>query len=164
MTGAYHLETDASLNLARTQRTTDGRVLSFAGGGAVIRTAYMAPVATCSAELGFVAGPTHAEFDVLVRGVNAARARHGATALRFRSDNLSIVRAVRGEIAFHDPTLASWLEVLRRELAPLERYALLWSPSAHGVDRADGQPTADALARAAAGLGPRSVRRRGREW
>jgi len=160
MVGAFHLETDASLNPARTQRTAEGEILTFAGGGVVVRTAGMAPVATYSAELGFVATATHAEFDTLARAVRVARATHGATALRVRSDNLSIVRAVRGEGGFRDLSLAAWLDVLRREIAPLERFDLLWSPSTHGADRADGLPTADALARSAAGLGPRSPPRK----
>lgn len=152
MSGAFHLETDASLNPARTR----GRLV-FAGGGIVLRGSDMAPVASYTAKIGYVASATHAEFETLLRGIAAAQRRHGATVLRVRSDNLSLVRGVRGELAFHDPTLKAYVERVRSLASTLETFDLKWAASSHRKERADGLPTADALARKAAGLSGRKA-------
>lgn len=150
MTGAFHLETDASLNPTRIRER-----LVFAGGGIVLRGSDMAPVASYSAKIGYVASATHAEFVTLLRGLAVAQRRHGATGIRARADNLSLVRGVRGELTFHDPTLTEYVLQVRAVAAGLESFDLKWAPSTHRKARADGLPTADALARKAAGLGPR---------
>jgi len=150
MTAAFYLETDASLNPARTR----GRLV-FAGGGIVLRGSDMAPVASYSAKIGYVASATHAEFETLLRGLAVAQRRHGATGVRVRSDNLSLVRAVAGELTFHDPTLTEYVERIRTFARGLETFDLRWAASSHRQARSDGLPTADSLARKAAGLGSR---------
>lgn len=162
MVGAFHLETDAALNPARTKPEPKGPPLLFAGGGVVVRTEAVRPVATYSVELGYVGGSNEAEAICLLRGMELARERHGATALRVRSDCLPLVRSLKGEEIAHAPRFVAALDLLRVELGRFERFDLRWTPGTHGADRADGLPTADALARKAAGLGPRSVRRRPR--
>ena len=146
----FHLETDASLNHSRTLGP-----LVFAGGGIVVRGSDLSPVASYSAKIGYVASATHAEFETLLRGVAVAQRRHGATGIMARSDNLSLVRGVAGELTFHDPTLVAYVERVRVLATGLESFDLLWAPSTHRQARADGLPTADSLARKAAGLGGR---------
>lgn len=148
--GRFHFETDASPNPARTR----GRLV-FAGGGIVLRGPDLAPVANYATKVGYVASATHAELATLLRGIVVAHRRHGATALRIRADKLSLVRGVMGALTFHDPTLVEYVLQVRAVADRLESFDLKWAPSTHRRARADGLPTADALARTAAGLSNR---------
>ena len=152
----YHLETDAALNPSRTRAGPDGAVLIFAGGGAIVRTEAMLAVATYEIGLGYVEAAYEAEADCLLRTMELARERHGATALLARCDNLSLVLALSGKVAPRAPRFVAVLDRLRAERARFERADILWAPSFHRPTRADGVPSADVLARKAAGLGPRS--------
>jgi len=150
-----HLETDAALNPARTRGEPDGSLLTFAGGGAVVRTEAMLRVATYEIGLGYVGGSHEAEALALLRGMEVARERHDATALRVRTDNLPLVRALAGEIAPTAPRFIAALDRIRTERARFERVDVRWARGFHGPTRPDGLPSADILARKAAGLDPR---------
>jgi len=152
---SLHLETDASLNPTRTRIGDDGAAVTFAGGGIVVRGPDLSVVATYSVGLGYVGGAHEAEFRVLLRGMEIARRKHGATALRVRTDCLPLVRAFHGEIVLRSPVAATLLGRLRAERDRFARFDLRWARSSHSLERADGAPTADALARKAAGLGSR---------
>jgi Reverse transcriptase-like len=151
-----HLETDAAVNPARTQIGEDGAELRFAGGGVVVRTETMLPRAWYEVALGFVSGAHEAEAICLFRGMELARLKHHATALRARTDCLPLVRGLSGEDAVHSPRMAAALELVRAERAQFARFDLRWTPSTHAKSRPDGAPTADSLARKAAGLEGRS--------
>jgi ribonuclease HI len=145
-----HLETDASVNPTRTMG-----LLRFAGGGAVVRSEDLEPVAAYRFPLGFVSGAHEAEAKALLRGMEIARLRHGATTLRVRTDNLSLVRALKGEQPIHSERMIRVLDLLRAESAKFDRVELVWAPGSDAKTRSDGQPTADSLARTAASLGAR---------
>lgn len=105
--------------------------------------------------LGFLSSSLHAEALLLLRGMKAARVRHGATALRVRTDSAHLVELVHGRGEAHDPELGTIVKQIAAERGRLEGFELLWSRSTHAPERQPGVPTADALARKAAGLGVR---------
>ena len=161
--GRFHLETDAALNPAKTRAEPDGSFLTFAGGGAIVRTEAMRPVTTYEIALGYVGGAHEAEAICLLRGMELARKRHGATALRVRTDNLPLVDSLSGKIAPRAARFVAVLDLIRTERERFVGVEVLWSPSFHAPTRADGVPSADVLARRAAGLEPRPAQgRRGR--
>jgi ribonuclease HI len=112
----------------------------------------MLPVATYEIGLGYVGGAHEAEALVLLRGMELARKRHGATALRVRTDNLPVVRALSGEFAPTSPRFVAVLDRVRAERERFESVDIRWAPGFHQPTRADGLPSADVLARKAAGL------------
>ena len=156
----YHLETDASVVVAGPPgRRPVGLTGPIAGGGVVLRNPGLDVIETRSIVLGPVGSPTHAEYAALLAGLRVARER-GVEHLRIRNDNISLVRHLTGQ----QEGVAKDLEPTVREIAELRStfliFDLRWAPSSHAVERRDGQPTADLLARHAIGLGPRATRRR----
>jgi ribonuclease HI len=152
---SLHLETDAALNPAKVKKDTDGTLLTLAGGGIIVRTVGMRSVATYAVELGYVKGPHEAEAMAILRGMEIARERHQATALRVRTDNLPLVRALAGEIVPRSARFVAVLDQVREERERFEEVEFRWAPGFHGKARSDGVPSADVLARKAAGLYPR---------
>jgi hypothetical protein len=150
----YHLETDASLNPEQ-RKVVEGVSLKRAGGGIVLRFPSMAVVGVYTVSLGFVSSTAHAEALVLLRGMRVARQRHGATVLRARTDASQLVEIVNGLANARDPILRALVEQIVAERDRLEGFELKWSRSSHAPERQPGVPTADALARKAAGLGRR---------
>jgi ribonuclease HI len=151
----FHLETDAALNPAKVKKDADGTLLTLAGGGIILRTEAMRLVATYAVELGYVKGPHEAEAMAILRGMEIARDRHRATTLRVRTDNLPLVRALAGEIMPRSARFVAALDQLREERERFEEVEFRWAPGFHGKARSDGVPSADVLARKAAGLDPR---------
>jgi hypothetical protein len=157
--GARHyLETDASLNPAQ-RKIVEGITLERAGGGIVLRSPSMQVIGSYTVSLGFLSSPTLAEGLVLLRGVRVARRRHGVKVLRARSDCSALVGLVNGTGRAGDPTLSSVVEQIALERDQLEGFELMWSPSSHAPEREAGVPSADAIARHAAGLASRSWHR-----
>jgi ribonuclease HI len=156
-----HLETDASLNDRRTQLAEDGSTPRFAGGGVVLRNIAMRPVRHAAVPLGFVRTPTEAECLALLAGIRMARDL-GASTIRARSDLLHLVEALNERGTLRSLQLGGVGEQLTAEIGSLRGFQILWTSSHHGRTRGDGVPSADFLARQAAGLETRSVRRRRR--
>jgi hypothetical protein len=147
----HHLETDASLNPGE-RKLVDGVSLKRAGGGIVVRSPEMVPVGMYSVSLGFLASTALAEALVLLRGMRVARQRHGAMALRARTDAAHLVEMVQGHAEAREPTLRAVVEKVAAEIELFEDFEIKWSRSSHAREREAGVPTADALARKAAGL------------
>jgi hypothetical protein len=147
----YHLETDASLNPGQL-KIVDGVTLRRAGGGIVVRAPSTASVGVYSVSLGFLSSSSVAEARVLLRGMRVARERHGASALRARTDAAEVVEIVNERGKPHDPALRAAIEQIGVERSLFEGFELKWSRSSHAPEREAGVPTADALARKAAGL------------
>lgn len=154
-----HLETDASVNMRSVRTTEAGSQEFFAGGGYVLRSISMRPVSNAGVPLGFVSNTQEAEARALLQGIRAAKAK-GATFIRARMDSLRAMDAINsragGTSGVSDQTIAELLE----EIGNLKAFQLLWTPSFHGLTRGDGVPTADILAREAAGLRRRKIRNR----
>jgi ribonuclease HI len=155
----HHLETDASLNQRRTEKGPDGRLLAFAGGGVVLRDPALSLLDSRSLALGFVPSPTHAEYAALLAGLRIARA-HRIEHLRIRSDNISLVRRITGQPEGMAEDLVPVAEEISALQAEFHTFDLRWAPSTHNTRRKDDVFSADHLARIAAGLGPRTARRR----
>jgi ribonuclease HI len=134
----WHLETDASLNLAKTR---DG--LFAAGGGVVLRDPTMRLRLARSIELGYVPSATHAEYGALIQGMEIARAE-GAKTLRVRVDNTAVIQQFFGRWEARSPGIPELLARVRELAVQFQRFDLRWAHSAHGLTRADGAPTADA--------------------
>jgi hypothetical protein len=149
-----HLETDASLNPAQ-RKVVDGVSLRRGGGGIVVRSAAMDPVGLYTLPLGFLGSVALAEAQTLLRGMQLARERHEATSLRARTDAHSLVLLVNGDSEAHDSALRGIIEKILVERGRFVNFELLWSASSHAIERQAGVPTADALARRAAGLDTR---------
>jgi hypothetical protein len=150
----HHLETDASLNPGQ-RKLVDGVSLKRAGGGIVIRSPEMDVLGMYSVSLGFLASTALAEGLVLLRGIRVARQRHGATALRARTDAAHLVEIVHGRGQARDPELQAVVEEIVAEIEFFEEFEIRWSRSTHTRERQAGIPTADSLARKAAGLAQR---------
>jgi ribonuclease HI len=147
----FHLETDASLNPYQ-RKEVKGRSLQRAGGGIVIRAPDMVPMGMYTIPLGFLPSAVVAAALVLLRGMRVARERHGATVVRARNDSALLVEIVSGNAEALDPTLLEVVERIAEERSRLEGFQIRWSKSSHAHERQPGVPTADALARRAAGL------------
>ena len=156
-----HLETDASVNPARSRGGVREARTYLAGAGIVLRSESMRPVAVESVPLGYVESALHAEGLALRHGLRRARSL-GATSVRARSDCAALVSVLEGSGRFEDPGLAALVDELREEIAGLTEFRIVWSSSFHGRSRGDGVPAPDHLAREAAGLGRRTVGRRRR--
>lgn len=150
----HHLETDASFNPGE-RRLVGGVSLKRAGGGIVVRSPEMVPVGMYSFSLGFLASATLAEAMVLLRGMKVARQRHGVTALRARTDAAHLVEILHGRAKAHDPALRNVVERIAADIELFEDFEIKWARSSHARERQAGVPTADALARKAAGLAQR---------
>ena len=147
----FHLEADASLN-PHVQKVVEGVSLKRAGGGFVLRSPSMKVVGKYTVSLGFLSSPTLAEAMVLLRGMRVARQRHGVNVLRARNDCSALVGLINGPGRAHDPALGTVIEQILVERDQLAGFELKWSRSSHAPEREAGVPTADALARKAAGL------------
>jgi len=150
----FHLETDASLNPS-VRRVVEGVPLKRAGGGFVLRSPAMKIVGKYTVSLGFLSSPTLAEALVLLRGIRVARQRHGIKVLRVRTDAAHLVDILHGRAKAHYPALRTVVEQIEAEREQFAGLEVRWSPSSHAPEREAGVPTADALARRAAGLGGR---------
>jgi len=155
MAGRHHLETDASLNPSE-HKLADVVSLKRAGGGIVVRSPAMVPEGVYSVSLGFLSSASLAEALVLLRGMRVARQRHGATAIRTRTDAAHLVDIVNGRARAHDPALRAVVVNIHAETELFEDFGIKWSRSSHARERQAGVPTADSLARKAAGLRQRS--------
>ncbi len=154
----HHLETDASLNLKKTKTGDDGRPLWLAGGGIVVRSPEMKPLGWDSIPLGYVRSAEHAEGLALLEGMRQAREKFGATELRARSDNYVLVQHVNREYKMSEGSIQDTVARIWSEAENFSRFKLLWSASSHVWFRSDLTPTADTLARSAAGLELRGVK------
>jgi hypothetical protein len=154
-----HLETDASVSQSQFRNGPAGRRVYFAGAGLVLRSEDMQPILVRPVPLGYVNCALHAEALALHLGVRLAHELQ-ATTLRARNDCAPLVDVLNGEGKFEDPTLDRLANELRDEVAEFQQFKLLWAPSFHGRSRGDGVPTADHLAREAAGLAARTNHRR----
>lgn len=134
----------------------DGLSLRRAGGGIIVRSATMVPIGLYTVSLGFLGSATLAEAQTLLRGMQLARERHKATSVRARTDARSLILLVQGESKARDSALQSIIEGIRAERDRFVKFEILWSASSHAIERQAGVPTADALARKAAGLDPRA--------
>jgi hypothetical protein len=152
-----HLESDASLNMGRFRTVEDGSREWFAGGGFVLRSISMRPVAEAAVPLGFVRNATHAEGLALLHGVARARAI-GGSQIRARVDCLPLLRMIEGAVSLSEPWERDFWERFRSETGTLASFRALWTHSFHGRTRGDGARSADILAREAAGLEPRRHR------
>ena len=156
--GPHHLETDASLNLRKTKTSDDGHPLWLAGGGVVVRSPEMKPLGWEAVPLGYVRSTEQAEGLVLLAGMKHARVRFGATELRARSDNYVLVQHVNRRYKISEGYIQEMVARIWSEAQSLVRFKLLWAPSSHVWFRSDLTPSADTLARSAAGLELRGVK------
>lgn len=156
-----HLETDASLNPSRVDALPDGTRAYFAGGGIVLRSIAMRLVQHEAVPLGFVRSAIEAEALAFLAGMGTACSL-GAQTIRARSDSAHLVGFLKGTAIFREPYLLSLGERLQAAAASVRGFQILWSHSHHGRTRGDGVPSADYLARVAAGLETRSLVRRRR--
>jgi ribonuclease HI len=158
--GVHHLETDASVLVARPPgRRPGGPKGPVAGGGIVLRGPDLEVVETRSLLLGPIESPTHAEYAALLAGLKVARQR-GVEHLRIRNDNTSLVRHLTGQPEGVADDLLPVVQEIGELRTQFLTFDLRWAASSHAALRRDGLPTADLLARQAIGLGPRLVRRR----
>ncbi len=149
MTEAWHLETDASLNPSRARNG-----LPFAGGGVVLRDSHLKLKFARAVELGYFPSATHAEYAALLCGLEIALGE-GVRAIFIRTDNRLLVEQYSGAWRARSSGLPDLLARLRDLAGRFDSFELRWGPSSHRKTRPDGAPTADTLARKAAGLGDR---------
>ena len=150
----FHLETDASLNPYE-RKEIGGVSLQRAGGGVIVRTSSMVAVGMYSVPLGFLPSAIVAESLVLFRGMKVARERHSARVLRARTDSALLVEIVSGRAVAFDPALLAVVKKIAEERGHFDGFQVRWTRSSHAHERQPGVPTADALARKAAGLSAR---------
>jgi hypothetical protein len=150
----FHLETDASLNPGQ-RKVVDGVSVKRAGGGIVLRSPSMKVVGKYTVSLGFLSSPTLAEALILLKGVRVARQRHGVQVLRAHTDCHALVGLMTGQAKAQDSALRAVIGQIAAERDQLVGFEIRWSPSSHAPEREAGVPTADALARRAAGLSTR---------
>jgi ribonuclease HI len=156
--GCHHLETDASLNLKNTKPDDEGRPLWLAGGGIVVRSPEMKPLGWEAIPLGYVRSTEQAEGLALLEGMRQAREKFGATQLRARSDNYLLVQHVNRHYKISEGYIQGMVTKIWSEAQNFARFKLLWAPSSHVWFRSDLTPSADTLARSAAGLELRGVK------
>jgi hypothetical protein len=158
VSGPHHLEIDASLNLDKSKVSADERTLWLAGGGIVIRSPEMKTLHWETVPLGYVLSAEHAEGLALLEGMRRARVRFRASGLRARTDNFVLVQHVNRVYKVSERTILEVVANIWGEAENLAPFKLLWAPSNHAWVRSDGAPTADSLARSAAGLELRRVK------
>jgi ribonuclease HI len=148
-----YLETDASVETRRPE--DDGpRPLYRAGAGVILRDITLRPLLHKSMPLGLVRGPFHGEFLALVCGLQAA-AELGIQGVWATSDNQSLVHQIRDGQRGKKLEVQVIQEEFDRVRTRFRFVTLRWSPGAHRKTKFGG-PSADALARAALGLGKRN--------
>ena len=141
--------------MRRPQEQPDGSNRHFAGGGIVVRTDRMELVHRVAVPLGFVRSIDEAEGLAVLEGLRIAR-EMGATVVAVRTDSVQVIQMVEDG---HAETV-EWRRLLGERLrAEVSGFPggvrMRWTPSFHDRTRRDGAPSADVLARRAAGLGER---------
>ncbi len=147
-----YLETDASVDTRRSMVGLDGR-LHPAGAGIILRDLRLRPLIHESIALGEVPGPLHAEYLALAFGLERA-AERGFGGVWATTDNLPLVQAFNGLSEIRGEGLRVIKDRLDGIRARFGFVTLRWSRGSHRKRKFDG-PSADALARAAIGLGGR---------
>lgn len=147
-----YLETDASVDQNQ-EEVGPGKRLYPAGGGIVLRDIRLRPMLAKAVPLGRVPGPLHAEYLALAHGLEAA-AGVEVTGIWAVTDNQRLVEAFNGRSKNEAEGLAEIEERLRVVRARFDFVTLSWTPGSHRKLKLGG-PSADALARAAIGLGRR---------
>lgn len=147
-----YLETDASVDLRRPEPGPVGQLYP-ACGGIILRDFRLRPVVVKAVPLGRLPGPLHAEYLALLRGLEEAE-RLEARGVWAVTDNQRLVEAFDGISKNESEGLAEIEQRLGELRAKLEFVTLRWSRGSHRMLRLGG-PSADALARAAIGLGRR---------
>ncbi len=155
MKDSYHLETDASLNLAMARTNSGGVREWFAGGGVVVLTAGLTLVATYVIPLGYLPSAEHAEALTLLRDLKIVQTEHGATSVAVHIDSLVLYRHLTGEYRVESSTLAEVLNRIQAEKARFAKFAIERKPTTHRKAGRHGYPSADSLARMAASLSAR---------
>jgi ribonuclease HI len=145
----YRLEIEVATNPGRTAFGSDSGLV-FAGAGIVVRTPRLESLGTYSVPLGFVRSRLHAEYLALLRGLEIARERHGASGLFVRAGYLT--RSITDGERPRDRSLESLVARVRELADPLSPFVILWTPAAPERNRDDASPEGEALARRAAGL------------
>ena len=148
----YTLETDGSVRPGERHKSRDWP--SVGGAGIVLWDPAMVLLLAESVHLGVVSSSTEAEFRAALIGLRRARDRR-VERLRIRSDCEPVVRHLMGEEPLETRWALSAQEELRELLGGFDLVEAIWTPSSHALERRAGVPTADYLARRAAGLGPR---------
>jgi ribonuclease HI len=105
-------------------------------------------------ELGYLPSATHAEYAALLRGLEIAL-KAGVRDLFVRTDNRAVVEHYSGAWKAEAHGIPEQLVQVRELAARFRTFDLKWAPTSHRLTRRDGSPTADSLARKAAGLGGR---------
>jgi ribonuclease HI len=147
-----YLETDASVALQR-EVVGQGCRLYPAGAGIILRDLRLQPVLAKSVPLGQLPGPLHAEYLALVLGLEEA-VDLGISGVWATSDSERLVEAFNGRSVNRADGLEEIADRLEQNRAKLVFVTLRWSHGSHRKLKLGG-PTADALARAAVGLGKR---------
>lgn len=147
-----YLETDASVDLRKGGTGPVGQLYP-AGGGIILRDIRLRPIVVKAVELGQVPGPLHAEYLALMKGLEEA-AGLGARGVWAVTDNQRLVEAFNGRSKNESDGLAEIENQLKVVRARFDFVTLRWSRGSHRRLKLGG-PTADALARAAIGLGRR---------
>lgn len=147
-----YLETDASVDTRREVVGLEGRLFP-AGAGIILRDIALRPALSKSIPLGGLPGPVHAEYFALTLGLEEALDL-GIRGVWASSDCERLVDAFHRRSVNDSPGLAAIEERLRAAAGGFEFVTLRWSPGSHRKLKFGG-PSADALARAAVGLGRR---------
>ncbi|MCI4331878.1 MAG: ribonuclease H-like domain-containing protein [Thermoplasmata archaeon] len=147
-----YLETDASVDTRRELVGLDGRLFA-AGAGVLIRDIQHRPLAAKSVALGHLPSPLHAETLALALGFEAA-ADLGIEGVWAITDNERLAESCNGGSENHAFGLDLIEQRLREARARFVFARVRWSRGSHRKRRFGG-PSADALARAAIGLGGR---------
>jgi hypothetical protein len=145
----YRLEIEVATNPARTAFGSDSGLV-FAGAGIVVRTPRLESVEAYSVPLGFVRSRLHAEYLALLRGLEIARERHGASGLFVRA-GYSARNITDGERP-RDRSLESLVARVRELADPLSPFVVFWTPASSDRGPDDASPEGRVLARRAAGL------------
>ncbi|MCI4365390.1 MAG: reverse transcriptase-like protein [Thermoplasmata archaeon] len=149
---AAYLETDASVDTSHEVTGTEDRVFS-AGAGIILRDVTLRPVLLKSVPLGLVPGAFHAEFLALICGLEEADGL-GVRGVWATTDSKPVVEFIESRPA---KVGANVLPIEIRFETARSKFAFVTLRWSHGSHRKlkFGGPSADALARAALGLGKR---------
>jgi ribonuclease HI len=149
---AAYLETDASVDTKHEVPGVEERAFS-AGAGIILRDVTLRPVLLKSLPLGHVPGAFHAEFLALVRGLEEAEGL-GFRGVWATTDSRPVVDFIKSrppKVGDSVLPIETSFESVRSKLCFV---TLRWSHGSHRKLKFGG-PSADALARAALGLGRR---------
>jgi ribonuclease HI len=147
-----YLETDASVDSRCEIVGLEGRLFP-AGAGIILRDFTLRPILVKSIPLGHLPGAFHAELLGFVHGLEEA-AGLGARGVWAMTDNQRLVEVFNGRAVNHAESLRAIEHRLGSARAKLGFVTLRWSAGSHRKLKFGG-PSADALARAAVGLGKR---------